>query len=92
METTSLERIQEILTSALIFGLETSIFARVFLISLLAERNNILAANILSECQRIARTRKDKEGEISPKVVVAILGMAHCNGILSILSPISSDK
>ena len=93
IEVTSLERIQEILTSALIFGLETSIFARVFLISLLAERNDILAANILSECRRIARAKKDNEGEVSsPKVVVAILGMAHCNGILNILSPSPSSS
>ena len=84
LEVTSLERLQEIATSALIFGIETSIFARVFLISFLSERNDILAANILSECQRISRG--GKEGE-EKSIVVAILGMAHCNGILNILSP-----
>ena len=88
IELTAADRIQEILTSALIFGLETSIFARVFLISLLSERNDILANNILIECQKIARKKKEGGSEqSSPKVVVAILGMAHCNGILNILAP-----
>jgi hypothetical protein len=90
LEATTLDRIQEILTSALIFGLETSVFARVFLISLLSERNDILAANILAECQRIKR--QDESGKSSQKVVVAILGMAHCNGILNILSPSSAES
>lgn len=88
LEATALDRIQEVLTSALIFGLETSIFARVFLISLLSERNDILAANILSECQRLSKSKNSE----SPKVVVAILGMAHCNGILKILSPSSLEN
>ena len=85
LEPTVIDRIQEILTSVLIFGLETSVFARVFLISLLSERNDILAANILAECQRIKN--QESSDKSSMKVVVAILGMAHCNGVLNILSP-----
>lgn len=85
--TTSIEQIQEVLTSVLIFFVETSIFARVFLVALLSERNDILAANILSECQRISEAKKIDGVASSQKVVVAILGMAHCNGILKLLSP-----
>lgn len=84
-EPTLMNNVQEVLTSASIFVLETTVFARVFLISLLAERNDILAANILSECQRIRR--QEGAEKASQKVVVAVLGMAHCNGILNILSP-----
>lgn len=85
--TTPVEQIQELLTSALIFGIETSIFARVFLVALLSERNDILAANILSECKRISAMSTEGGVASSQKVVVAILGMAHCNGILNLLSP-----
>ena len=84
--TNLLEQVEEILTSATIFGVETAVFARyvppppppppppplhkpyqyilssllttityrVFLVALLAERNEVLAANILSECRRAA--------------------------------------
>jgi len=52
--TTAVEQVQEVVTSATIFGVETAVFARVFLVALLAERNEILAQNILAECRRAA--------------------------------------
>lgn len=52
--TTAVEQLQEVVTSATIFGVETAVFARVFLVALLAERNEILANNILAECRRAA--------------------------------------
>lgn len=112
--TTVVERVQEVLTSATIFGVETAVFARVFLVALLAERNEILAANILAECRKAAGAvaandkknvgagqlwatlqalsgdgKKGKSDSASvggrEKVVVAVLGAAHVNGIRLLL-------
>jgi hypothetical protein len=98
--------------------LETAVFARLLLKTLLVERNEILAQNILEQCKlyKVDRNRESKagwfgflnnngrastvaSGEIiyvpestkniagndSEKVVVAVLGMAHCNGIMKLL-------
>lgn len=103
----------DILGSVLISVLETVVFARIFLKELLAERNEILAANILEQCRNYdvqnsngwfgnifqldrnvdkstgavyapgSVTGKPEEGE---KVVVAVLGLAHCNGIMKLLT------
>lgn len=104
----------EIFGSILISVLETVIFARIFLKELLAERNEILAANILEQCRNYelknnnngmfgnffqmgrnidkatdavyapgSVTGKYESGE---KVVVAVLGLAHCNGIMKLLT------
>jgi hypothetical protein len=98
--------------------LETAVFARLLLKPLLAERNEVLAKNILNQCRLYsskpqlaspfewfrfsteakALERFDKMTVYAPgsasirrddgpdKVVVAVLGMAHCNGIKRILS------
>lgn len=117
--------------------LEFVLLARVFLISILAERNVVLAENILQQCQMIANKNQDRrlsttstmqalnilnmdmlkrflpeqlkslfpenqirdnnnnngaserisEDPAAPrKVVVAVLGMAHCNGIKKLLT------
>lgn len=103
----------EIFGSVLVSVLETVIFARIFLKELLAERNEILAANILEQCRnydvqtsngifgnffQLGRnpdkaadavyapgsvTGRSEDGE---KVVVAVLGLAHCNGIMKLLT------
>ena len=95
--------------------LEIIIFARIFLQVLLAERNQILASNIVAQCRYYQAqpswqqwwkntfcSNKPSavsyaEGSVTPryetsareqkggKVVVAILGMAHCNGIRKLL-------
>eukprot|EP00566_Odontella_aurita_P015250 CAMPEP_0113549352 /NCGR_PEP_ID=MMETSP0015_2-20120614/13388_1 /TAXON_ID=2838 /ORGANISM="Odontella" /LENGTH=353 /DNA_ID=CAMNT_0000450057 /DNA_START=200 /DNA_END=1261 /DNA_ORIENTATION=+ /assembly_acc=CAM_ASM_000160 len=62
------------------FALETVLLSRVFLTVLLIERNEVLAKNIRSECVRLS---KDSSG--TGKVCVAVLGMAHCNGVKNIL-------
>ncbi|ACI65540.1 predicted protein [Phaeodactylum tricornutum CCAP 1055/1] len=94
-------------------ALETAFFARVFLKELLADRNPILAQNILAQCRYYSPTpdlpiwrrlfhgnakfdsRRDQcvyaEDSVLPryensgKVVVAVLGLAHCNGIKKLL-------
>ena len=96
--------------------LETLLFTRIFLKELLAERNEVLARNILEQCRLqqkqpqqpgwkslwtsiagSSRQRDPKNGvvyaplstapvfEHEEKTVVAVLGMAHCNGIMKLL-------
>mmetsp|Transcript_13109 Transcript_13109/g.28477 ORF Transcript_13109/g.28477 Transcript_13109/m.28477 type:complete len:358 (+) Transcript_13109:140-1213(+) len=94
-------------------ALETVIFARIFLKELLADRNEILATNILEQCQNYkvesssswldklfqtgSKTDKSTGATYAPgsvvgtpedggKTVVAVLGLAHLNGIKKILS------
>lgn len=64
-----------------VFALETVLLSRVFLTVLLLERNQVLAKNIRSECIRLS-----EESGGAEKVCVAVLGMAHCNGVKNILS------
>lgn len=98
----------DLLVSAFVSFLETVVFARIFLKELLAERNDVLAKNILEQCKnyqtgksngwtlfqsttdksngavyaRDSVAGKPEEG----KTVVAVLGLAHCNGIKKILT------
>ena len=65
--------------SVLLTMIEFAILGRTFLIALLAERNVILADKIREECQRIKEEGKGEDG------AVAILGMAHCNGVRKLL-------
>lgn len=74
-------------------ALEVVLFARIFLKELLAERNQVLASNILEQCQtyqndqpRWKRLFRRPSSDIQEKkTVVAVLGMAHCNGIKKLL-------
>lgn len=103
--------------------LEVTFLSRLFLVSILAERNTVLAQNILVECRRLAKegnktkptvgptnlfsqlqaffSNKKSTAELLPvkrstglpapgqstnKKVVAVLGMAHCNGVKKILA------
>lgn len=107
--------LSDYLLSLFFAGLETVVFARLLLKPLLAERNKILAKNILEQCKIYAAKEKkpwwllgggwsDSPQEDDPeiiyapgsspaqenetkgdKVVVAVLGMAHCNGIMKLL-------
>lgn len=61
--------------------IQVALLGRVFLQALLQERNQILAENIYVECVK-ARQTANSSGE---QVVVAVLGMAHCNGVKDIL-------
>mmetsp|Transcript_11139 Transcript_11139/g.22810 ORF Transcript_11139/g.22810 Transcript_11139/m.22810 type:complete len:391 (+) Transcript_11139:121-1293(+) len=102
----------DMLVSLLVSALETVVFARIFLKELLAERNEVLAFNILEQCRNYqskeerspwiffpaADEQSDKStgavyapGSVTAKpeegkVVVAVLGLAHCNGIKKILT------
>ena len=58
-------------------ALQTVFFARVAVVSLLGERNVVLADAIREEAER------SPDGS----VVVAILGAAHCNGVAALLAP-----
>lgn len=99
-------------------ALETAVFARVLLKELLADRNEIIARNILSQCKLYAQPNKSQWWNVLPfvsnnknnknekdsdviyvdgsnvdnaetgvkeKAIVAVLGMAHCNGIMKLL-------
>ena len=88
--------------------LELLVFARVFCKELLAERNEVLALNILEQCRFYQKTPQPwwrrwwwmaggrpnisyAAGSVRPrfdkseKTVVAVLGLAHCNGIRKLL-------
>lgn len=76
------EAVSNMIASFLILVSEIALLGRPFLTVLLAERNNIIAKNILVECIRLT----EKEGDRREKTVISILGMAHCNGIKKILT------
>eukprot|EP00967_Tisochrysis_lutea_P131072 scaffold227450_cov30-Tisochrysis_lutea.AAC.1 len=77
------------LVEALAFAvLETIFLGRVFLVGLLEERNYVLARNIRRAATARAESGTGKPGSIrrSGRTVVAILGMAHLNGVRQILT------
>jgi len=57
---------------------ETTLLARTFVVALLAERNAVLSQNIRSACRLSPSSDRDK-------VVVAVLGAAHINGVAALL-------
>lgn len=81
----------EMLEGAAAFTLETVFVARVFLTVLLVDRNEVLARNIRAECLRLAGEASRGGGgwwgktSRTDKVCVAVLGMAHCNGVKGLL-------
>ena len=123
------EQLTSVVASILFAAIELIIFGKLLIQVLLAERNEIIAKNILDQCQQYSQsynrrsktmfpifqifdqTRKKNDlisggatyvpGTIqddvlktkndvikdnnNEKVVVAILGMAHCNGIVKLL-------
>ena len=78
---TSVESAVDIAESLFISLLELLILARPFLVTLLAERNDVLAAKIRESCKQVSREKDGKK-----KVIVAILGMAHSNGVANLLA------
>lgn len=99
MQLQSVDYVGDLVLSAL----ETIVFARVFLKELLADRNDILAKNILEQCQLYQQeprwkrwfrstsqvpyapdSAKNKPNETG-KTIVAVVGIAHCNGIAKLL-------
>jgi hypothetical protein len=74
---TELEQLLDIAESLAFVALESIILGRVLLVALLEERNYVLARNIRKAC--LAKSA-------SPDgAVVAVLGMAHLNGVGSLL-------
>jgi len=74
------EEIQVILAAiSLNVILGVPLLGRVMLITLLSDRNLILASNIRNECERL-----QSEGR-GDKVCVVVLGLAHCNGVKRLL-------
>lgn len=55
------------------------LLGRVLLVTLLADRNVVLAGRVEEECERLER-----EGR-GDKVCVVVLGLAHCNGVKRLL-------
>ena len=102
------ESTSDLLVSIFISFLETVVFARIFLKELLAERNEVLATNILEQCKNYEtsdnrwasffQSKEDKSKDAvyaresvsgkpeEGKTVVAVLGLAHCNGIKRIMT------
>jgi len=101
----------DILESLFLSGIETVVFARIFLKELLADRNEILADSILEQCRNYEAKSSSgwfdvfqtKNGDKATgavyapdsvvgkpggdgKTVVAVLGLAHCNGIKKLLT------
>ena len=74
-EITDAEAAKELLGSVAFAFVETVVIGRVFLIALLEERNFVLARNIRRACLTT------KPGG----TVVAVMGMAHCNGVMRVL-------
>lgn len=79
--TSSVESAVDIAESAFVSLLEIMVLARSFLVTLLAERNDILAAKIRESCVQVCKEKNGKE-----RVVVAVLGMAHSNGVANLLA------
>jgi pheromone shutdown protein TraB len=71
--------ISDMLSSASVSLLETLILSRVFLSALLTKRNIIIAAYIQRVCGKIAQSVDTNTKDLE---VVAVLGMAHCNGVM----------
>lgn len=67
------EDLQDILYSALAVLLEFAVLGRIFLVPILAERNEVLAESILAECRR-EKLRQNQQEDISGRAVVAVLG------------------
>jgi len=55
------------------------LFGRTLLVTLLSDRNEILARNIRAECERL-----QSEGR-SNQACIVVLGLAHCNGVKRLL-------
>lgn len=71
--------ILELLGSVAVAAVETIVFGRMFLIGLLEERNFVIARNI----RKAHFEQKAENG--GPGCVVAVLGLAHLNGIKRVM-------
>lgn len=74
------DEIVDILESTFISFLELIVLSRSFLVALLLERNDVIVKNIRASCQIL------KDNGENDKVVIAVLGMAHSNGVAALLA------
>uniref|UniRef100_A0A7S2B2C4 TraB family protein n=1 Tax=Octactis speculum TaxID=3111310 RepID=A0A7S2B2C4_9STRA len=65
-----------VVSSLAISAIETAVFGRILLNPILAERNVALADSIVEACSKPGADER---------TVVAILGMAHCNGVKGLI-------
>lgn len=89
--------VEELLRSAVFAGLEVLLLGRIFLIGLLEERNVVIADNIRRECEKGVRRNAplltrffgnpsvEEDDAAEAPTIIAVLGMAHCNGVAQIL-------
>jgi len=66
-----------------VVGAFALLLARVLLVAIIAERNSVLAGNIRSACERASAHGK--------ATVIAVLGMAHLNGVYKMLGSGSDE-
>uniref|UniRef100_A0A7S1UHV3 Uncharacterized protein n=2 Tax=Phaeomonas parva TaxID=124430 RepID=A0A7S1UHV3_9STRA len=91
-EPSFLQAAEDLLGSTLFALVETVLLGRIFLVGLLEERNVVLARNIREAC----RAKHKDEGFVDKllgssrtnqrSTVIAVLGMAHCNGVQQLLT------
>ena len=81
-----IQSIEDTLVSLLLVFLEGMLLSRVFLIAILSDRNKVLAESILARCRVQVNNNKNDELQPKKKVVVAVLGMAHWNGVKKLLT------
>jgi len=77
--------LKDFVESIPIFILEFALLGRTFLVALLNERNEILARNIRESCRKMQQ-KGDSEINSGDLVCIAVLGMAHSNGVANILA------
>jgi len=88
----TVEAVGDLVGSTLFAAAETMLLGRVFLVGLLEERNVILAKSIREACAQNKPTKPWVELPewLGPQkkrgpTIIAVLGMAHCNGVQQIL-------
>lgn len=96
------DRISDLGVSAATSFLEVALLSRMFVVTILHERNIVLAENILDQCRAAAAAEGEYKSRLSDNrflgskpaleksdskenVVIAVLGMAHCNGVMKLL-------
>ena len=70
-------------------SLETVVLLRVLLVGLIEERNFILARNIRAASMQVLtppRALRQRGGGKDGRAVVAVLGLAHLNGVKRLLT------
>jgi pheromone shutdown protein TraB len=78
----SFSQVVDIFESVLLSAAELVVLARPMFQAILLERNVVLAESIRESCRAISR----EQGKPSQRVCLAVLGMAHSNGVAKLLA------